>query len=456
MIEEISNIKKRCALVYVSSYEVAHFKKKRKEFPPFGVLYLAPIIKHAGWDIDLISIDEENYALDLKIYDLVAISMVSAYSHSIFAAFTEKSEFNSNAYYVAGGYHAEKHYKEVFEQLSVNLIFAGEGENSMAEFLARFEEVRNGQYYVNGTYVKDAVSGEISKLIKRKDIVDLNSLEFPARELLNINDVVMAGRVANNHGIKMVHMLFSRGCSQGCKYCGASKDGNNSPTRYRSPENIYAELKHLKEKYEIGGFAIIDDCFLTNKIKARKICDKIAELNLKWSLAARVDQIAGDDDILDVLYSAGCVEIKFGVETGSDLILDKMDKTCVVNDARIAIKNTHQKSIYVKCFIVSGFPFESEQTNKDTLNFLREMKGCIDSVSLLRFTPLPGSKIFKNPEEYGLDKGKLVIENFKNTHLYHSNFNWWKDENVYLNNNIYYEKLKSYIESVWKKGDEIY
>lgn len=456
MIEEISNIKKKCALVYVSSYEVAHFKQYRKEFPPFGVLYLAPVVKHAGWEVDLISIDEWNYSLDLTEYDLVAMSMVSAYSHSIFMNFIAETEFNSNAYYVAGGYHAEKYFKEVFEQLKVNLVFAGEGENSMAEFLAHFDDVRMGIYYVDGTYVKNPISGEFCEFTNRKDVVDLNKLHLPARELLNIDDVIMTGRVANNHSIKMVHMLFSRGCKQGCKYCGATKDGKNSPTRYRSAQNIYDELKYLKVTYNIGGFAIIDDCFLTNKIKAIEICNKIKGLNLKWSLAARVDQISKDNSILDILYAAGCTEIKFGVETGSDLILSKMGKSCTVNDARMAIINTHQKSIYVKCFIVSGFPFENEQTNNETLNFLRELRPYIDSVSLLRFTPLPGSKIFNNPEEYGLDKEKLVIENFKNTHLYHSNFNWWKDYTTYKNSNLYYEKLKVYIESVWMKGDTVY
>lgn len=132
----------------------------------------------------------------------------------------------------------------------------------------------------------------------------------------------MTDRLAGTE-LRMVHMLFSRGCIYNCFYCAAGQDNRIREIRYRNKFKIVEELQMLKNLYSIDGFSIIDDCFLTDQEKAIEICDYIADqnLNLKWSLAARVDSI--NDEVLTALRKSGCIEIKFGVETGSDLLLKK-------------------------------------------------------------------------------------------------------------------------------------
>lgn len=460
-------LKYKFVLIYISSYEVAHFKEYRKEFPPFGILYLASIIRDAGWDVEIKSISENAFTHDLSDADVVGLSMVSSYGHAIFKKFVDTSKFKRGRYMVAGGYHAEKYYQDMMRDMYVDLVFSGEGENALTEFLNKYFGAKCPKTYINGTFMIDKESQSKSegasplkmslyKFKESKDTVKLDSIPFPARDLLPESDIVMTGRLRNDSNVRIVHVLFSRGCSKMCLYCGATKDGKNSPVRYRSPDNIVEELILLKKTYKIDGFAIIDDCFLTDKNAAIKICKAIenASLNLKWSLAARADQI--DLDILGSLKDAGCVEIKFGIESGSNIILNYMNKGCSSTCAENAINLAHEQGFYVKCFIVSGFPGETAVTTKETLLFLKKLHKKIDSVSLLRFTPLPGSPIFSNPEKYGIDKEKLILENFDNLHLYHGNFNWWKDETEFKKKNTYYKVLEQYIERIWKNDKVIY
>lgn len=438
--------RKNFALVYVQSYEVAHHGNTRKEFPPFGVLYLAAVIRNQGWKVKIFAIDENNYTHDFSEYDIVGYSIISSYSFNIFRDCVQQSKFKKGVFSVAGGYHAEKFRQDVFRELNVKIIFSGEGENSMKEFLNLWDE--GEKYKTKGIYYQKA-DGTMAPFIPRKDKVDLDKIPFPARNLLPTEDIVMRGRVAGNNDIRMVHMLFSRGCANNCYYCAAHHDGKNTPTRYRSPDNIYKELSMLISDYGINGFSIIDDCFLTDEKKAIKICNKIAGLGLKWSLAARVDQIARNPEILKVLKKAGCIEIKFGVETGSDEILRNVNKKATVDDAKQAIQLTSQEGINVKCFIVSGLPGETQKTNQETIDFLQEMKEYIRSVSLLRFAPLPGSHIYEHPVDFGINGNKLNMNNFQYLQLYHKTTDWWLDSNKKRELDKCYNSLKKCIESIW-------
>ena len=407
-------------------------------------MYLAAIIRQQRWGVDVIAISENDYKRDFLKYDVVGFSIVSSYSYDIFKKCCDVSDFNEPKFIVAGGYHAEKFKNSIFKKLKANLIFRGEGENSMRDFLNAYEE--GTPYKVKGIYYRKATGGW-EKTPDREEEVNLDAIPLPARDELDIHNIVMTDRLAGSN-LKMVHVLFSRGCAKNCYYCAANHDKNNSCVRYRNPLKIREELQLLKENYGIDGFSIIDDCFLTDKQKAKEICKNIMDLNLKWSLAARVDQI--DNSILTELKKAGCLEIKFGIETGSDYILKKMNKGCTVNQAKKAINMTNYHGLTVKVFIISGLPFENEKTTEETMNFLSEMGNKkIRSVSLLRFAPLPGSYIYDHPSEFGINPSSLNEENFKYLHLYKSTANWWKDDKQYELYQTLYDKLRSHILSIW-------
>jgi len=217
---------------------------------------------------------------------------------------------------------------------------------------------------------------------------------------------------------------------------------------------VNINFTHNNKNYEL---LIIDDCFLTNEAKAIEICTAIKELNLSWSLAARADQI--NVDILNHLKQAGCIEIKLGVESGSEKLLKAMNKKFDITAIDRAIELINSASIQVKVFIITGLPSETWETNTETKEFLAKMgKEKIRGVSLLRFVPLPGSYIYDNPEKFGIKNNLREEECFKRMHLYDSSItnqherttDWWIDSNTATLYDQIYEDIKNHIAAIWK------
>lgn len=436
--------KNKMALIYVNSYKIARKKERRKEFSPFGVLYLAAVVREEGWEVGIFAIDEDNYKLDLSSYDVVGFSIVSSYSYIFLKKCCDTSKMRKDVIKIAGGYQAEKFCNQVFRDFGVDVIFKGEGEESIKDF------IKNNRYSNYGDIKGIIYIGNDNAPHHTEDrgCVDLDKLPVPARDLLNPRDYIMNNRLGSEK-IPMVHMLFSRGCPKNCYYCAANHDLKNNRIRYRAKEKIVEELSGLIESNQIKGFSIIDDCFLTIPDKAIEICKYItqANLNLKWSLTARVDQI--DQKILNVLKESGCIEIKFGVETGSNELLKRMNKNTTVEKAKESIMLTKNNGIGVKIFIITGLPGETDITHNETINFLQEMKPYIDRISLLRYTPLAGSYIYDNPGDFGINEKVLTIENFDKMRLYRRSTNWWIERRRYDDCNKWYKEMEDFIKQNW-------
>lgn len=441
------------ALVYVNSYEVARKKEKRKEFPPFGVMYLAASVRQdPDWDVNLIAVDEKTTNKDLESwikYDVIGVSIISSYSYDILKHCYNASKRKLGVVTIAGGYQAEKFSNNVFQDFDADIIFKGEGENSIRDFCKHYEDR-------NYAAIEGIIYRGIDKNIYSTNgpiCVDIDKIPIPARDLIPDEDVVMTDRLAGTE-LKMVHMLFSRGCKYNCFYCAANQDHRIKEIRYRDKLKIVEELEILKSTYSIQGFSIIDDCFLTDQEKAIEICEYIAEqdLGLKWSLAARVDNI--NDNILAALNKSGCIEIKFGIETGSNELLKKMNKGVTITEAEEAIRKTKEYGIKVKLFIITGLPFENNTTHNETKRFLEKMHSekLVDRVSLLRYSPLAGSYIYAQPEQFGVKRNVLTSRNFRRVRLYQNSFDWWADKSRYKDCERWYKEMKKFIDEQW--GDK--
>lgn len=439
------------ALIYVNSYEIARKKERRKEFPPFGVMYLAACVReNPDWDVELIAVDENTTNEELQSwdkYDVIGLSIISSYSYDILKRCYTASKKKTGVVTIAGGYQAEKFNNSVFKDFNADIIFRGEGEDSIRSFCEHYED--SNYSAIKGIFYRD-VNQDIKTTKEASLWVDVDKIPFPARDLIPAEDIVMTDRLAGTE-LKMVHMLFSRGCKYNCLYCAANQDHRIKEIRYRDKYLIVEELQELKKRYSIDGFSIIDDCFLTNQDKAIEICEYISSQNigLKWSLAARVDNI--NDKVLLALRNAGCIEIKFGVETGSDELLQKMQKGVTIAHAEQAIRQTKEYGINVKLFIITGLPFETDSTHNETKTFLERMHSekLIDRISLLRYTPLAGSYIYDHPETYGVKKSMLTTKNFSKVSLYRKSYNWWTEKGRYEKCERWYKDMQNFIDERW-------
>jgi len=253
----------------------------------------------------------------------------------------------------------------------------------------------------------------------------------------------MSNRLAGTD-VRMAHIMLSRGCPFSCFFCAVTQ----KKLQYRSGASAKMELEYLKCKYRIRGFAIVDDNFVVNKRAVRDVCESIGNLGLRWSALSRVDTI--NYELLEAMKDAGCIELKFGIESGSERILQAMGKNISCNQIRQAVTLASSIGIRVKAFLVHGFPGENIESTKETISLLKEIGHMIDRISLFRFVPLPGSHVFRNARVYRLNLPGC-IEEWEKFHIYNNNYHWWGDKNDFRQvESSSYEELEEFVEKNWQ------
>lgn len=428
----------KIALISPEYYDIAHFGTKRKEIPPFGVLYLAAVIEQKGIQVALFRVSNENYKFDFTDFDLVGFSISSSVTYSLIKKVRDSGKYNDNTLLIAGGIHATIFPENVLQDLNVDIVCIGEGENTITEIIDMFHE--RDFTAINGIAYKDDLSGRIIYTPPRNLISNLDTIPFPARHLLPIEEIVMDDRLSNTN-LPVAHILCSRGCPYSCNFCANQEHG----IRYRSGANIRAELEYLIRTYGIKGFCITDDNFIVDSEKLKNICKEIVPLNLKWSSLSRVNTI--NEELLKMLKESGCIEIKYGIESGSPRILQLMNKKITPEQIKYAITATHDIGIKVKAFILHGFPGENIESTRETIHLIEELKNKIDRISLFRFVPLPGSPVYKDPGAYNL----ILPENFEDIFIYNNNRKWWGNERDQKELEESYQMLEKYIRDNWEK-----
>ena len=386
--------------LYPEYYEIARFGKARKEYPPCGVMYLAAVAEQLCEEVRIQSVSNEIFQFDLCQYDMVLFSLSSSCTYKMMKKCRESSIFSPNTIFVAGGIHASLFPRDVFDDLKLDYLVKGEGEIAITKII---EASREGKAC---TGIKGILNhSNYNEDIEFADYVkDLDKLPLPARHLLPEEDYIMTGRLSIRE-IKMTHILVSRGCPFNCYFCG----GINKNHRYRSATSVHDEIMYLKEKYSLGGFVINDENFTVNKKEVIKICRAIRDIGLPWSALSRVDTI--DEEMVAELALSGCIELKFGLESGSDTMLKAMNKRCSVQQAHEALSLCARYGIKAKLFLIHGFPGENMTTTEETIRFLCKNQKLIDRVTLFRWTPLPGSYVYEHAMDYHLDLNKLTYEN---------------------------------------------
>lgn len=431
----------RVAMVYPEVYDLARFREKRKEFPPFGPLYLAAVMENSGVDVQVLKVTQDHTTLDLRGFDAVAFSISSSATYGLIKEARFNSLYSGDPLIMVGGVHSNFYPEETLLDLRPHVVGVGEGEITILELLEehrarRFNRVL-GVCYLDGT----APTRTAPRIIGR----DIDHLPLPARHLFDPSDIVMEDRLCKTD-LRMAHVMFSRGCPFPCRFCAVAQ----SKIQYRSGSSAAFELIHLKEEYQISGFAIVDDNFIVNKKKVYDVCNSVRDLDLRWSALSRVDTV--DEPLLRTMYESGCIEIKFGMESGSEQILEAMDKRITPDQIRTAVRTAHQLGIKVKLFVIHGYPGETAGTTNETLVLLRELAPMIERVSLFRFVPLPGTYVFNHPEQFqlrGTNRDPDWDGNWSKYHIHHNEHHWWGSTNEFHAVQQGYQVLSDFVQETW-------
>lgn len=431
----------KVALVYPDCLDLARFKEKRKEFPPFGVLYLASSMEKEGIGVRIFSISPGSEKLDLRGFNAVGFSIPSSATYGLVRRSRFESTLDEDALVMVGGVHANFFPEKTLSDLKPDVLGIGECEETIIEILAQ-AETRNFEDIKGVCFLK---GDKIVRTGPRFITKDIDWLPHPARHLLPDEDVVMNNRLSNTD-IRMAHVMFTRGCPFPCRFCAAAR----TRSQFRSGTNAREELELLIDAYNIGGFAIVDDNFIINKRKVIDICQNISDLELKWSALSRVDTV--DYELLVEMRKAGCIEIKFGVESGDESLLAAMGKKITKDQIIYGLQAAHDAGIKLKLFLIHGYPGENESTTAATIKLLETIEPMIERVSLFRFVPLPGTYVYNNASIFGLrntDQEEGFNGDWGRYHIHHNNYHWWGSEKDFESMNAGYRRLKQFVDSHW-------
>jgi len=250
--------------------------------------------------------------------------------------------------------------------------------------------------------------GQVKGLILRRDgrpvftqerdfIKNLDYLPYPAWDLLpSLTDPYRVSIIGSKGG-RSTSLLTSRGCPGQCTFCDVGGVGRK--IRGFSAEYVLGMIAHLVQNYGINDFLIYDDSFVTMRKRLRRLCQEIIDrdLRLHWSCCARVDSVT--PEILGLMKKAGCWQIEYGIESGSQKMLDFMQKHITLEQIENAVKWSKDAGIETRGNFIFGFLGETRQTLQETIDFALRLD--LDYFQQTFLTPYPGSAIYDLAEQYG-------------------------------------------------------
>jgi len=377
-------------------------KSRVPAFVPLGIGYIAKVLSNSGHNVEVLDIwvhqwtSEEVLKRIQKLdYDIVGISAISTQYAYVKWLVAEIKKHNSTKI-IVGGALATFNPEIVLKNTQTDICVIGEGEITIKELCENIDNLST----VKGIYFKK--NEEIIKNLSREYIKNLDSIESPVYDLFSMDIYLKYCRVFGHLDIKALNIVTGRGCPYKCRFCSKTF---YKGLRYRTVNNIIHEIKILVEKYDIRGISINDETFVFNKERVYEFCKKIEPLNIKWNCQGRANLV--DLELLKCMKKAGCVAVGYGVESGSQRILNNMNKKITVEQSETAIKNTIKAGMLPIVQMMYGYPGETRETLQETVRFFKKLpylgyKGISIAIDFTPTTPLPGSELYDQTLKDGL------------------------------------------------------
>lgn len=365
-------------------------------YPPLGTLYAASYIREKGYDVALFdamlaeSEQEWAQALDEHMpqyaviyednFNYLSKMCLSRMREAAFIMIRMAKE--RGCVVILCGADVTDHYDQYLER-GADYCILGEGEETLAELLSQLSA---------GKDARDVI-GQASRFTlrasKRPDIKNIDALPFPAWDLVDVQKYKKLW--LERHGYFSMNMVTTRGCPYHCNWCAKPIWGQRYNSR--SPESVASEMKWLKEKFAPDHIWFADDIFGLKPNWVERFADLLIENHavIPFKCLKRADLVT--EKTAAALAKAGCQIVWVGAESGSQKILDAMDKGDQVQDIYQAAELLHAYGIKVGFFLQFGYPGETWEDVQLTLKMVRE---CMpDDIGISVSYPLPGTKFYE-------------------------------------------------------------
>ena len=325
---------------------------------------------------------------------------------------------------------ATDHYEKYFPH-GVDFVVRGEGEQTLTELLSALESKRDPSAIPGLSYKKES---ETVITVPRKVLKDLDNLPFPAWDLVNMEAYRSIWK--RHHGYFSLNIATTRGCPFKCNWCAKPIYGNRYNSR--SPENVAAEIEMMIRLYQPDHFWICDDIFGLKPGWVEKFRDLILArgLNLRYKIQSRADLLL-EEHTIRALAESGAQSVWIGAESGSQKILDAMEKGITLDQIRRATRLLRRQQLQIGFFLQFGYPGENSEDIEATIRMVLELMP--DDLGISVSYPLPGTKFYDNVKEQLREK-KNWSDSDDLAMMFQSTFN-----------KKYYRQLHRYVHSIYRK-----
>jgi radical SAM superfamily enzyme YgiQ (UPF0313 family) len=362
-----------------------------KTEPPIGPLYIAAALERMDVEVDFrdlqldpnascFSGDELARALD-DHHDIVAISCFVDMLPAVIAATRRLHKNRPDTIFLLGGPGPTAAAQRILERYHwITAIVRGEGEETVSDWIDLVRGKRMGP--IAGMIYRDGPELVVGGDRARNH--ELDQLPLPAYHLLDWSRYSSA------------RVITTRGCSYRCSFCDVTALWGNRSV-YRSLEATIAEIELLRDRYGMSSIGIVDDTFVLNRERVRAFCHLLIDrrANIQWGCFGRINLMT--PDLVDLMAEAGCRAIFYGIDSGSQAVLDRTVKKVKAKDILPVLKQSAQSFDFIEASFIWGYPFETLADFRATLEIASEaaLLAPLVNVQFHLLSPLPLSPIYR-------------------------------------------------------------
>jgi radical SAM superfamily enzyme YgiQ (UPF0313 family) len=414
--------------------------KTENNHPPLGILYLATMLKERKTPVKILDttfienddeLEREIIKNKNKVYGL---SVVTPYINKAVFIAQKIKKLVPDAIIVFGGPHATIRPEETLDEPVVDIVVLGEAEDTITELMKALEDGKD-LIKVKGIGFKKGKKKIINE--RRAQIKNLDDIPIPDRTLLETFArycEIVGGDFFTSP--PATTMITSRGCPFNCNFCQPSLREIFGPTtRFRSAKNVVGEIEYLHNEFDLKKFHFVDDTFTAHRGRLFDFAKELEKRGLKiqWTTNSRVNTI--DREVMSIMKKVGCKRLSFGVESGSQQILNKMNKFTTIDQIIEAFQLCTEFKIFSVGSFILGYPGETYHDMEKTKRLIKIIEP--DRIDLHIANPIIGTQLY----DFAKKEGLLLEDNYekytRHGHHYLLKLGTPKEDLLKFENSIY-------------------
>lgn len=377
-----------------------------RPYPPLGILYLSAWLDRYGVDNQVFdttfssraALEDYLLAHRPRIVALYANLMMKLNVIAIMRFVRSRPEL-SETLVVLGGPDVT-HNLDGYLGAGADVVVIGEGEQTMLEIALTVDDGRwtvDGQFPISNFSHIEGVAyrlpdGSVFKTAPRQKLRSLDDLPMPNRLKINLQAYLDAWKKA--HGQSAISVSTQRGCPYTCRWCSTAVYGQSY--RRRSPQAVCDEIEWLQKNYDFDLIWFVDDVFTVSHKWLADFHNELTkrDLQVNFECITRADRL--NDEVIKLLKNCGCFRVWIGAESGSQRIIDAMDRRVDVGQVRDMIKSARRAGIQAGTFIMLGYPGETEADIRETVQHLKDSNPDLFTITVAY--PIKGTGLFEEVE----------------------------------------------------------